>query len=934
MDASPQPTAPPPNGGRPVPTDHAPERSLPVRSARAKSIVHRTVTALVRGGARSPSVRPTTLLAMLLAAAVVPLAIVAGPAAGQPLRVLAAVVTVALCVGSMLRAEGRVRRVRATVAVAGVIWLIAEAGRLTVLTSDEALLLAQLSVGGIVLSAGATYVAAARGRLRTADEAALYLDSAIVALALAGATLVIGERLVVDDVGLAVLIHAAFFVSILAATLLLHVTTRVPLRLVGNWEILIGLALAAVGFIGLLLTGLSSADQTLLNVTVAGGVVVIGHGTSRWTAEEDHDPSYLRVASLLRRLLPLGCVILTGVLSLGLVAQPDLLTAPLRATAAAALVAVVMLAVARQTVLLADREQVIERERRLADELVVAEAQYRSVVERVPGVVYVAEAGQHGRWHFVSPKIEELVGFSAEEWMADPTLWMERMHPADRDRMVMAELNDAERAGEQGRWEYRLIARDGRVVWVIDDEAVISRDGFGRPTMVQGILVDISDRKDLEDQLRHQALHDPLTGLPNRVLFVDRLAHALIRRSAADAEVAVLFLDLDDFKSVNDTLGHASGDELLRLVARRIPGVLRPEDTACRMGGDELAFLLEGADRARAEEVAARILAALAEPFELGDRRVSLSASVGIAIRATAVDGSQAVGVADEVLRDADTAMYAAKALGKGQVQTFERGMNEPIARRRELHNTLSQAIEGDELFLEYQPIVEMRDQSVVGVEALVRWDHPQLGRLLPAEFIGLAEASGFIERLGEFVLRRACIEMVDRPLLLSVNVSAHQLTAGGLPALVRDVLDATGLPASRLMLELTESALAGTDAGAERELQAVRALGVRLALDDFGSGYSSLEYLGRLPVDVLKIDRSLVTRAHLDHQRREVLRAIAHIATKLGLETIVEGVELEAQRAVLIDLGFRRAQGFLFAEPMPLADALAAPSIQRARAS
>jgi diguanylate cyclase (GGDEF)-like protein/PAS domain S-box-containing protein len=545
----------------------------------------------------------------------------------------------------------------------------------------------------------------------------------------------------------------------------------------------------------------------------------------------------------------------------------------------------------------------------------VAEAQYRSVVERVPGVVYVAEAGEHGRWHFVSAKIDELVGYSAEEWMADPTLWIERMHPADRDRMIMAEMNGAERS-EQGRWEYRLIARDGRVVWVIDDEAVIARDATGRPTMVQGILVDISDRKALEEQLRHQALHDPLTGLPNRVLFVDRLAHALVRRRDADGEVAVLFVDLDDFKSINDTLGHASGDELLRRVASRIPAVLRVDDTACRLGGDEFAFLLEDAGREGAEEVAARILEALAEPFELGGRRVTLSASIGIATRAAAVEGHRAAEVADEILRDADTAMYAAKAVGKGQVRFFERGMDEPIARRRELHNTLERSIDHAELFLEYQPIVDMRDQSVVGLEALVRWDHPQLGRLLPGEFIGLAEASGFIDRLGEFVLRRACAEVGPRPLTLSVNVSAHQLATGGLPALVSEVLAVSGVPASRLMLELTESALAGSDAGAERELQAVRALGVRLALDDFGSGYSSLNTFAELPIDWIKLDGRLVSGARESPRQREVVRFATRLARSLGHEVVAEHNETASDEKVVVEAGCTYGQGYLYSKP------------------
>jgi diguanylate cyclase (GGDEF)-like protein len=449
--------------------------------------------------------------------------------------------------------------------------------------------------------------------------------------------------------------------------------------------------------------------------------------------------------------------------------------------------------------------------------------------------------------------------------------------------------------------------------------------------MVQGILVDISDRKRLEDQLRHQALHDPLTGLPNRVLFADRLSHALVRRGNPGIGLAVLFVDLDDFKDINDSLGHGVGDELLRLVGTRLASVIRAEDTVGRLGGDEFAFLLEEATPEQAQGAADRILRALGQPFELGPSTATLTASIGIATRDRLAHDGDPTDSAEDLLRDADTAMYAAKAIGHGRVKVFDRRMEEPTTRRRDLRNALQRAVTEGELLLEYQPIVDMVTGASSGLEALVRWNHPQLGRLLPADFVPLAEEGGLMNALGGWVLDRACRDLATSGVLVSVNVSAQQLAGGELRNRVHDVLRQTHLDPKRLLLELTESSLASAGAGAEAELDAIQSLGVRIALDDFGSGYSSLEYLGRLPIDVLKIDRSLVERIHEEPQRQEVLRAIGHIADKLHLETIVEGVEREAQRTTLLELGFRHAQGFLFSPAVPLPEALARFRVRKA---
>ena len=859
------------------------------------------------------------------------LLVAGGPVAAQLVRVLAAGVAVWFAYDGLRVGEGRERRARGWMTMAVGVWLVSELSRLAGSIVDQPILVAELTLLGLGLAAIATYVTAARGRMRPADEAALYLDAAAVFFGLVAAVVVVGASFLTDHDSLVALAHTAFFVGLLAATLLLDLSVRVPLRFAGPWEVLVGIALGAVGYVGLLVTSDNAPVGLAMHAVVAGGALLVGHGGGRWSAAEDRSPRYARIADSLRSLLPLGTALMTGGIGVILISNPEVVPGLARIGVAVAIGVVVVAVMARQTLLLVDREKVLGRERELSDELTVAEAQYRSVVERVPGVVYVAEAGQHGRWHFVSPKIFDLLGYTAAEWMADPTLWINRMHPADRNRMILAETGEAERLEAKGRWEYRLTARDGRVVWVIDDEAVIARDADGRPSMVQGILVDISDRKSLEDQLRHQALHDPLTGLPNRVLFVDRLSHALVRRARSEGGLAVLFVDLDDFKEVNDKMGHAVGDELLRLVAIRLRGVLRAEDTACRMGGDEFAFLLEDADIPQAEVVAGRILGALNQPFELGGQSTTLSASLGIAVRSGAVDEASSTSTADELLRDADTAMYAAKSLGKGRVRVFDRRMHQPATQRRELSVALECALANEELFVEYQPIVQLRSGARVGLEALVRWNHPQLGRLMPADFVPLAEESRLIRSLGDWVLRRACADLAAGETMVSVNVSAHQLGGGELPLLVEAVLAESGMKPSRLLLELTESTIASAGAGAESELLAIQQLGVRIALDDFGSGYSSLEYLGRLPIDILKIDRSLIEQVHAEPQRQEVLRAIGHIAEKLGLGVIVEGVELEAQRTALLELGFTLAQGFLFSRPVPLLEVLEPVRIRRA---
>jgi diguanylate cyclase (GGDEF)-like protein/PAS domain S-box-containing protein len=704
----------------------------------------------------------------------------------------------------------------------------------------------------------------------------------------------------------------------------------------------------------------------------------------------------------------------------------------------------------------------------------------RSLLERVPAIIYIADPGEDGRWHYVSPQIEAVLGFTADEWCEDPTLWVSQLHPDDREE-VLAEEESSDESTPPRASEYRMLHRDGHAVWIRDDatlvrdelghcrwhgvlsdisdlkqnqaelerraaqQAAVARLGehalerveiaalmeeavsaaaevlgveiatvaellpggawfqlraaYGRhdaigeraasgtsshagytlltngPVVVEdwskerrfslappmraigvqagvtvaiegrdgpfgvfgahslsrrefttgdvdfiqslaNVLADALERQTTEDAIEHRALHDPLTGLPNRVLFLDRLEHALERlRRQPRAHVAVLFIDLDHFKLVNDSLGHHAGDELLAAVAARLKQAVRPSDTVARFGGDEFGLLLEEvSSEVDAITTAERIAAVFARPFIVGSNEHFVTTSVGIAL----AKGGE---LPDELIRDADAAMYRAKERGRARYELFDEVMRGRAIARLRIENDLRRAIEREELRLAYQPIVALHDESIVGVEALIRWDHPQRGAISPAEFIPVAEENGLIERIGRWVLDGACRQAAvwsrarpdAAPLVMSVNLSPLQLASGQFPQLLTDVLDGTGVDPSWLSLEITESLLLDEAEAVIETFRALKSIGVRLVLDDFGTGYSSLSYLSRLPLDALKVDRSFVSALGSDSSGSAITEAIIAMARALSLDVVGEGTETGQQVAELRRLGCDLAQGFLF---------------------
>ena len=1022
------------------------------------------------GGSAPPSPAPYAYrdipprLRILAAGGVIVLGlmIVFSPSAGTPGAALwtraeltfASSIALVAAIDSVRGTAGRVRRVRAWIAAAIGLWLIGEIVRdveVAVGAAAAALSLSDLPFAGVLLCAGLAYAAALKGKLRPREELAVYLDGAIVFFATAALLLTsfghVAGRSLAGAIDLA---YAIFFLATTGATLLLDLAVRAERRPRGAYVVLVGLVLLGIGFLWRLAAppaiGLHESGPPAHFLAI--GVFIVMLGTATWTDAVDEHPGYVRFAARLRTLMPLIAIgLMPVVIAIQFLSE---LPGPIAMLNRAAIALVLVTVAVRQSVLLNDREVAIRREQSLGRELSAAESKYRALVERQPGVIFEAEPGFHGRWHYVSPQIEPMLGFPRRAWLDDPTLWARQIHPDDREA-VLGREGDLRRRRPTGvvHREYRLLAADGREVWVIDEESVTELDADGTPTLVQGVLLDITSRKlaeqalqvseeqtrtiietasyafigmdpdgrvidwnqrasdtfgwpreeaigriladliipepqraahgeglrrylatgegpllgkrievtalhrdgrefpvevtiwplrvagemrfnalvdditarkQLENQLRHQALHDPLTALPNRALFVDRVQHALERLGRGpQGMIAVLFLDLDDFKTVNDSLGHDVGDRLLRAVADRLRAIVRTEDTAARLGGDEFAILLEDISPEAPSGMATRLLQRLSAPFEVDGRAVSTQGSIGIAI--SGEHGS----TPEELLRNADLAMYLAKARGKNRHELYESGMHEQALRRLSMKQDLETAIANDQLELYYQPIVALSDGSVVGLEALLRWRGSD-GQFVPVpEVVAMAEETGLILPIGRFVMQRACraarewqAELGPGQVLdIAVNVSVVQLESGILHQEVEQAVAASGLPPDSLILEITESALDTDSLDSVRTIRSLRAMGVRLALDDFGTGYSSLARLRTFPVDMVKIDRGFVTR--MARNREGVLvQSIIDLGQSLGMEVIAEGIETEAQLTALRARGVGLGQGYYFAKPLP----------------
>jgi diguanylate cyclase (GGDEF)-like protein/PAS domain S-box-containing protein len=558
--------------------------------------------------------------------------------------------------------------------------------------------------------------------------------------------------------------------------------------------------------------------------------------------------------------------------------------------------------------------QVEMAERHLAA-LQESEERFRSAFDYA--AIGMALVAPDGRLLQINRSLCEILGYTEQELLA--TSYQAITHPDDLPTTLL-QMDQLHRGVSPAfQLEKRYQHKVGHTVWVLLTVSLF-RDRQSKSSRFIFQIQDITDRKRAEDRLLHDAFHDGLTGLPNRALFVDHLKLAIERSKRGGEEFfGVLFLDLDRFKIINDSLGHMVGDQLLIGIARRLEDCLRPGDTVARLGGDEFTVLLEDVQKTdEIIQVAERLQKELSLPFNIGGHEVFTTVSIGIALSNLGYDQPE------NLLRDADTAMYRAKSLGKARHEIFDKAMHDSAMDMLQVETDLRRAVERDEFFVQYQPIVSFETGQLRGFEALVRWRHPERGSVSPGKFIPLAEETGLISIIGQKVLRESCRQLREwqqkyseaRSLSVSVNLSSKQFTQNDLTAQIRQVLHETGLKPECLHLEITESVVMENTENAIAMLKELRSLGVKLSIDDFGTGYSSLSYLHRFPFDTLKIDRSFVGCMEEQSDNAEIVRTILVLAHNLGMDVVAEGVETEEQLAILRAMHCQCGQGFLFSKP------------------
>ncbi len=563
----------------------------------------------------------------------------------------------------------------------------------------------------------------------------------------------------------------------------------------------------------------------------------------------------------------------------------------------------------------------VQRERRVSTDAIIGD-RYRSIVEQIPAVTYIDALDDAASTLYMSPQVETLLGYAPEEWIGDPELWLRVIHPDDRARAV-AENQRHNETGESFSLDYRIYRKDGRLVW-IRDEARIVRDERGVPTFSLGVMIDVTDSKRGDEKVAFLTYHDELTGLPTRAMFEELLELSIGRAKHHGSSVAVICVDIDDFRLVNDSLGRLAGDEVLNVVADRLREATRETDLVARRSGDTFLLLLADLERdgddvevavARAESAAQRILDSLAVPFRAGGTELYVAASIGISLFPQ--DGDEP----GSLLRNADAAMLESKKGGHAYVVS-NRGALDSSA-KLQFVTRLRKAVESQRWTLHYQPVLDLATGRMRGVEALIRWIEPDGTMVPPGDFIPLAEELGLIETIGDWVVRELVYQAqawreLDIDLSTSFNLSPRQFWQPDLANGILERIGEGGIDPAKVIVEITESSAMADPDRAQTILEELHAGGLRIAIDDFGTGYSSLARLRDMPVDVLKIDRSFVSGVDTDPQNQSIVSAFIELARGLGLTTLAEGIETEGELAFVQERGCVLGQGFLFSKAVP----------------